>query len=78
MIIKSGPENLDQVLLQYRNTPLGPDLDSPAKLLLNRNLRCRIPMIDDKFNSRESDISYKSLQNRQAKAKEYHDITLGG
>ena len=32
-------------LLQYRNTPLDDNVDSPSKLLLGRNLRTIVPSI---------------------------------
>ena len=75
MIIKSGTENLDAALLQYRNTPLGADLDSPAKLLLNRNLKSRIPVFEDNPSGKtfDMDMNLLALKKRQLEAKAYHD-----
>ena len=75
LIVKSGPQNLDLVLLQYRNTPLDTNLDSPAKLLLNRDLRSRIPMIEKNYNNNFVDNSvFQKLQEKQNEAKVYHDL----
>ena len=76
MIVKSGPQNLNLVLLQYRNTPLDANLDSPAMLLLRRDLRSRIPMLEKNYNSNLVDKNvFQKLEEKQVKAKGYHDLT---
>ena len=75
LVIKCAKDGSDLCLglLQYRNTPLGPNLGSPAELLFNRKLRTKLPYLN---LSTEYDAKNRVLlQNRQAVTKEYFDRT---
>ena len=41
-----GNSSVDLALLQYRNMPLGKDVESPAAILMNRPLRTLLPCTD--------------------------------
>ena len=72
---KGNMDKVQQCLLDYHNTPLDSKLGSPANILMNRNLRGRIPCLD-KHLITESDVkNRKSLVERQVKCKEYYDKT---
>ena len=60
-------------LLQYRNTPLSNDIDSPAMLLMNRRLRTKLPCISSFLNTRHDSENRSSLKSAQEKSKMFYD-----
>ena len=67
--------DLNIAILNYRNTPLGQGLSSPAVLLFSRNLRTKIPCVE-KFLVNKTDLETKKLlQNRQNVADKYYNRT---
>ena len=80
LIAKCGAEGFTEALLQYRATPLGPGLGSPAELVMNRTLRTRIPSIEDAgylrapMENRTDERHYheRVLENQNI-IKSYHD-----
>lgn len=76
MIAKAKPENLNDILLSYRSTPLGPTLGSPAELLMGRNLRNKIPALQYSLTAPEVEQgTADSLKQGQDRMKYYHDRT---
>ncbi|KAL5264194.1 hypothetical protein ACHWQZ_G005321 [Mnemiopsis leidyi] len=66
-------EDMFLALLQYRNTPVGTDLPSPAKLLFNRDLRTKVPTCSSLLVT-ESDKKYKEILNKRVdKMKQQYD-----
>ena len=60
-------------LLQYHNTPLDSNIDSPACLLMGRSLRTRLPCIKSKLIN-DNDRFYRNLLvNRQDTSHKYYD-----
>ena len=80
LIAKCGAVGFTEALLQYRATPLGPGLGSPAELVMNRTLRTRIPSIEDAgylrapMENRTDERHYheRVLENQNI-IKSYHD-----
>lgn len=62
-------------LLEYLNTPLDKDLESPAELLYCRKLRSILPCIPTKLLPKTRNINRTSrkLKDRQIKQKYYYD-----
>ena len=71
---KRDNSDLQLALLDYRNTPLSSELDSPAKLLLNRNLRTLIPCLPAVLEGNDGKYR-KLLEKRQVVAKQCYDKT---
>ena len=71
--IDSG-SNFDEALLMYRNTPLSPNIGSPAMLFFNRSLRTTIPNMK---LANDSDFSNRRLlESRQLKGTLQHDSKI--
>ena len=70
--------DVDLMLLEYRNTPIdGTDGRSPAQLLHSRQLRSNLPVMPNMLKPRvESDMK-SFLEKRQAEQKFQHDRKLG-
>ena len=64
---------LELALLQYRNTPLNNDIDSPAMLLMNRRLRTKLPCISSFLNTKHDSENRISLKSAQEKSKMFYD-----
>ena len=62
-------------LLQYRNTPLGSDLQSPAFLFFNRYLRTNLPLCDKLLTNSHCDDTKRILQKRQQKSADNYNRT---
>ena len=62
-------------LLQYRNIPLGSDLQSPAFLFFNRHLRTNLPLCDKLLTNSHCDDTIRILQKRQQKSADNHNRT---
>ena len=70
--LKDGSD-LDLALLQYRNTPLSTDIDSPAMLLMNRQLRTKLPCMSRSLNTKHDSENRELLKSAQCQAKKYFD-----
>ena len=72
--LESG-EDANIALLNYRSTPVCSSLPSPAKLLMNRNIRTLLPISKSMLKSQNVDNDHVKdiLQNRQDKQKDYFD-----
>ena len=64
--IKNGKDPY-MAILEYRNSPMGDGLESPAKLLMGRRLNTKLPCID------KLTVSEK-MQNKQSYQKKYFDL----
>ena len=77
LLAKCGPDKLDDALLQYRSTPLGPGLGSPAELNMRRSVRTRIPSIADNGaysrQIKDNKQYHDRLLENQERMKYYHD-----
>ena len=61
-------------LLEYRNTPLGRGIPSPAQLLFGRRLQGVVPMKEDLLKPEFVKCNYEQiLKDKQYKQKVYHD-----
>jgi hypothetical protein len=79
-MIKKCLENgsdINLALLQYRNTPLDENVDSPIKLLLGRDVRTNVPCISEKLKLTADIDNRKLLHARQVIGKKYYDRTAG-
>ena len=79
-MIKKCLENSSDInlaLLQYRNTPLDENVDSPSRLLLGRDVRTNVPCISEKLKVTADIDNRKLLHARQVIGKKYYDRTAG-
>ena len=76
-IIKCSRDNSDIniALLQLRNTPISSELPSPAYLLFNRNIRTKLPCVEEYLTNKEDLNNREFLLKRQKLGKEYYDRT---
>ena len=65
--------DLEQALLQYRNTPLSSDISSPSMLLMNRPLRTRLPCNPNTLVTNNDIMNRDSLKSSQERSKMYYD-----
>ncbi|XP_064646631.1 uncharacterized protein K02A2.6-like [Lineus longissimus] len=72
--LESG-EDANLALLNYRSTPISSNLPSPARLLMNRDLRTLLPTTPRLLKSQaiDNDLIKDNLQDRQNKQKFYYD-----
>jgi hypothetical protein len=63
-------KDMSMTLLEYRTTPLGREIPSPAELLYNRKLKGQLPMAKESQGSEKIVSQYKL---RQKKQKIYYD-----
>ena len=77
LISKCSLDEMDNALLQYRATPLGTGLGSPAELMNNRMLRTRLPSVVDKpVTDLDKKRWHDKLLDNQKSMKFYHDRTV--
>ena len=70
---KGNMTDIRMNLLDYYSTPLDSNLGSPHNILMNRNVRTRVPCLTKNLVT-ESDIrNRKLLQERQLKQAKYYD-----
>lgn len=65
-------EDLQEYLLMYRSTPHSTTLKSPAELMFNRNIRDKLPSVDQTYMM-DDDETYERDTFMKAKGKEYAD-----
>ena len=65
-------EEIDNFLLVYRNTPHSTTSVSPAKLLMNRDLKDKIPTIKNEESALMKKIR-KINAERKLESKQYYD-----
>lgn len=73
LIHKCGKINLNMALLQYRATPLGPGIDSPAKIFFGRNLRTKVPIVDKLLINDQDPVYKQILEEKKLSDKYFHD-----
>ena len=75
IILKCHNDNsdLNLALLQYRATPLSSDLSSPAMLLMNRDIRTKLPCLSTMLNTKEDSENKIVLKSAQERSKIVHD-----
>ena len=69
----SDKSDLGIALLQYHNTPLSSNVDSPAKLVLNRTLKSRILCIRNNLTNENDKCNKLALENRQKSTQKYYN-----
>lgn len=69
LLLKCSTIGFDMALLHYRNTPLGVNIDSPAMLLLGRNLRTNIPTVEKSLIKAQDNNSRLALEQRKLNDK---------
>ncbi|CAC5364690.1 unnamed protein product [Mytilus coruscus] len=77
MLSKSKQDGKDPyiAMLKYRNTPLG-NLDSPARLLMNRRLRTTIPTIKNRLKPKCGNLKNtqrQKMKQQKMNQKQYYD-----
>ena len=72
---KHSHDDLYLALLDYRNTPLSSNVGSPAQLLLNRNLRTRMPCVSEFLNTKADTDNRELLFKKQSNAEHYYNRT---
>ena len=60
-------------LLNYHATPISSDLDSPHNLLLNRTVKCQLPILRSKLSTDNDRINRDILVDRQLKSATYYN-----
>lgn len=60
-------------LMNYRASPIDGVGLSPSQLLMNRQLRTKLPITSDRLNPKVVESSKPQLVARQAKQKHYYD-----
>lgn len=66
-------EDLNQYLLMYRSTPHSTTQKSPAEMLFNRNIRDKLPSMDQPTEEKEDEEVRDIDKKKKEKAKEYAD-----
>ncbi|XP_055314005.1 uncharacterized protein K02A2.6-like [Sitodiplosis mosellana] len=65
-------EDLQKYLLMYRSTPHSTTLKTPAELMFNRNIRDKLPSIDQHIEREDSEVRDRDADMKR-KEKEYAD-----
>ncbi|XP_055306964.1 uncharacterized protein K02A2.6-like [Sitodiplosis mosellana] len=65
-------DDLQKYLLMYRSTPHSTTLKTPAELMFNRNIRDKLPSIDQHIGRGDNEVRDRDAEMKQ-KGKEYAD-----
>ncbi|XP_055309417.1 uncharacterized protein K02A2.6-like [Sitodiplosis mosellana] len=65
-------EDLQKYLLMYRSTPHSTTLKTPAELMFNRNIRDKLPSMDQHIEREDSEVRDRDADMKR-KGKEYAD-----
>ena len=70
---KDSGSDVSLALLELRNTPIAGMAESPAQLLMGRNLRSSLPMMPAQLSTPYSQTCRQKLESRQVKQKLQYD-----
>lgn len=87
ILFKCMDDNLDYriALLQYRNTPVAGTIFSPAQLLMNRNLKVKLPVtyqylkprLNDNIKTEMQKSINRNIRNYNVKTRNKSEFTVG-
>ena len=80
-LLRKSPEETDKALLNFRTTPLGPNMPSPAELLFGRKLQCSLPIHtkgppNDALRERRQAQQEETLLRYDKHAREFPDLQI--
>ena len=80
-LLRKSPKETDKALLNFRTTPLGPNMPSPAELLFGRKLQCSLPihtkgLPNDALRERRQAQQEETLLRYDKHAREFPDLQI--